>query len=58
MREPVNQMKDLDFGRSRTQSNRSEAAYVLQQTGAADGFSMEWMLDRITDVPSNEGRQF
>jgi hypothetical protein len=57
MREPEKQMKDLNLGRFRQQSDRSEAAYVLQQTGAADGFSMEWMLDRFSEVPSHDGRQ-
>lgn len=57
MRDPVKQMKDLNLGLCRQQSDRSEAAYVLQQTGAADGFSMEWVLDQISEVSSHDGRQ-
>ena len=55
MRDPVDELKDLNLGHRTPRPDRSEVAAVLHQSGAPDGFSMEWMFDRFVERRAQDG---
>ena len=52
----ANNLKDLNLGRCTPRPDRCEVAAVLHQSGAPDGFSLEWMFDRFVHGRAQDGR--
>ena len=49
-------LKDHNLGRCTPRPDRCEVAAVLHQSGAPDGFSLEWMFDRFVDGRAQDVR--
>lgn len=46
MRNSLDNIKDLHVDRTTPRPDRSEIGDVLHESGASDGFTLEWVFDR------------
>ena len=57
MREFVDRLNAQSLDRHGPRPDRSEVADIWRQLGLSDGFSVEWVLDRIEQTDFRAGRR-